>query len=71
MLCNIIEGGKVRCYDYTANRNTSPSTPTDHDTPIALASVAIDHGSYTHVHYSEWPDRSVPEDVGQVRWLLE
>lgn len=68
MLCNIIEGGKVRCFDYTANRQTT--THTKEDTPITISTVQLEEGEYSHVHYSEWPDRSVPEDVGQVADLL-
>jgi protein tyrosine phosphatase len=69
MLCNIIEGGKVRCFDYTANRKAH--THNGEDVPITISSVQLEEGEYSHVHYSEWPDRSVPEDVGQVADLLQ
>lgn len=68
MLCNIIEGGKVRCFDYTANRKANILS--GEDKPITISLVKLEEGDYTHVHYSEWPDRSVPEDVAQVEVLL-
>jgi protein tyrosine phosphatase len=39
MLCNIIEGGKVRCFDYTANRRANILG--GEDTPITISMVEL------------------------------
>lgn len=35
-----------------------------------MAEVELDNYSYTHLHYSEWPDRGVPEDMEELRRML-
>lgn len=49
MLCNVIEGGKVRCFDYTANRNAEAR---DENAPITITRVELQDGEYIHLHYS-------------------
>jgi len=51
MLCNIIENGKVRCFDYLSNRNTEIIE--NHEDSIEISKVkTINNYEYTHVHYS-------------------
>ena len=67
MLCNIIENGKVRCFDYTMNREREDGL----QGAVTVSQVFIPNGKYAHVHYSEWPDRSVPENNEEVALLLD
>lgn len=67
MLCNIIENGKVRCFDYTLNREREEGQTG----AVTVSQVFIPNGKYTHIHYSEWPDRSVPENNQEVGMLLD
>lgn len=67
MLCNIIENGKVRCFDYTLNREREEGQ----QGAVTVSQVLIPNGKYTHIHYSEWPDRSVPENNEEVGLLLD
>lgn len=66
MLCNLIEGDKGRCFDYLSNRETEPRG----SSPLSPATVCLDGGQYVHLHYSNWPDRGVPEDSEHVLELL-
>lgn len=69
MLCNILENGKVRCFDYLANR---PRTTTAALPFLEVSTVELPNShTYTHVHYSEWPDRSVPADKTHIKALMD
>jgi protein tyrosine phosphatase len=75
MLCNIIENGKARCFDYLNNREVEEIQTVEDYMEVSKVKVLSenedDHWYYTHIHYSEWPDRGLPENPEHLRRVIE
>ncbi len=59
MLCNIVEGGKVRCYNYLGEGEREIMDAVGETVEISKVRMGSG-GIYTHIFYSGWPDRGVP-----------
>lgn len=81
MLCNVLEGGKVRCHDYInesdlyeeVNLLKNEETEGDQNTEIRKIIIKRKNGKtheYVHVFFKAWPDKLVPENPSFIDTLM-
>lgn len=82
MLCNVLEGGKVRCHDYIneshlyeeVNLLKNVEIKSDENTEIRKIKVKGKNGKtheYVHVFFKAWPDKLVPENPSLIDALMD